>query len=140
MICDTICLFALFLWNYKGGFDTMSKMLELHNILQRRGDSNDRIDFGSTSSLVCIWEEDYTRLLENSFWEKLTPSVVSFDEDGTVYVGKTARELPPDRAKRIAALKKRMETIYGTDYRNFARDWRQAFAADHLYRQGTSTL
>ena len=40
-------------------------------------------------------------------------------------------ELPPDRAKRIAALKKRMETIYGTDYRNFARDWRQAFA-DHL--------
>lgn len=37
-------------------------------------------------------------------------------------------ELPPDRAKRIAVLKKRMETIYGTEYRNFARDWRQAFA------------
>ena len=40
-------------------------------------------------------------------------------------------ELPPDRAKRLAVLKKRMETIYGTDYRNFARDWRQAFA-DYL--------
>ncbi|MDE5892761.1 MAG: hypothetical protein K2H45_07565, partial [Acetatifactor sp.] len=38
---------------------------------------------------------------------------------------------PPDRAKRIAALKKRLETIYGTEYRNFARDWRQAFA-DYL--------
>ncbi len=35
---------------------------------------------------------------------------------------------PPDRMKRIADLKKRMEAIYGSKYRNFVKDWRQAFA------------
>lgn len=50
------------------------------------------IDLGTTNSLVCVWEEDHVRLLKNCFGENMTPSVVSFDEDGTVYVGKTAQE------------------------------------------------
>lgn len=66
------------------------------------------IDLGTTNSLVCVWEEDHPRLLENSFGEKLTPSVVSFDEDGTVYVGKTARE--------------RLVTHPETTFREFKRD------------------
>ena len=66
------------------------------------------IDLGTTNSLVCVWEEDHVRLLENCFGEKLTPSVVSFDKDGTVYVGKTAKE--------------RLVTHPETTFREFKRD------------------
>ena len=38
-------------------------------------------------------------------------------------------KLPPERMKRIADLKERMETIYGSKYRNFVKDWQRAFAA-----------
>ena len=50
------------------------------------------IDLGTTNSLVCYWEDGRAHLIPNSFGEYLTPSVVSFDEDGTVFVGKTAKE------------------------------------------------
>lgn len=50
------------------------------------------IDLGTTNSLVCIWEDTGVRLLKNRLGDNMTPSVVSFDSDGTVYVGKTAKE------------------------------------------------
>lgn len=50
------------------------------------------IDLGTTNSLAAVWENGESRLIPNAFGEYLTPSVVSVDEDGTVYVGKTAKE------------------------------------------------
>lgn len=50
------------------------------------------IDLGTTNSLVAVWENGESKLIPNAFGEYLTPSVVSVDEDGTVYVGKTAKE------------------------------------------------
>lgn len=50
------------------------------------------IDLGTTNSLVCVWEESGVRILKNRFGDSMTPSIVSFDEDGAVYVGKTAKE------------------------------------------------
>lgn len=50
------------------------------------------IDLGTTNSLAAVWENGESRLIPNAFGEFLTPSVVSVDEDGTVYVGKTAKE------------------------------------------------
>lgn len=50
------------------------------------------IDLGTTNSLVSVWRNGRAELIPNSFGEYLTPSVVSFDSDGTVYVGKTAQE------------------------------------------------
>ena len=50
------------------------------------------IDLGTTNSLVSIWRDGKAELIPNAFGEYLTPSVVSFDEDGTVYVGSTAKE------------------------------------------------
>ena len=50
------------------------------------------IDLGTTNSLAAVWIDGESRLIPNSFGEFLTPSVVSVGEDGTVYVGKTARE------------------------------------------------
>lgn len=50
------------------------------------------IDLGTTNSLVSVWGDDGERLIKNRFGGMLTPSVVSFDPDGTVYVGDTAKE------------------------------------------------
>lgn len=50
------------------------------------------IDLGTTNSLVCIWRDGKTEMIPNSLGEYLTPSVVSFGEDGTVYVGAAAKE------------------------------------------------
>ncbi len=50
------------------------------------------IDLGTTNSLVCVWDDGDVRLIKNRFGKNMTPSVVSFDEDGGIYVGDTARE------------------------------------------------
>jgi len=50
------------------------------------------IDLGTTNSLVCFWDMGNVTMIPNSFGEYLTPSVVSFDEDGSVFVGKAAKE------------------------------------------------
>lgn len=50
------------------------------------------IDLGTTNSLACIWRGGRIELIPNSFGEYLTPSVVSFGENGEVYVGKVAKE------------------------------------------------
>lgn len=50
------------------------------------------IDLGTTNSLIAYFDGEEARIIPNRLGEKLTPSVVSFDEDGMVYVGKTAKE------------------------------------------------
>ena len=50
------------------------------------------IDLGTTNSLVAYYTEDGPVIIPNRLGEKLTPSVVSIDEEENVYVGKTARE------------------------------------------------
>ncbi|MBR1700543.1 MAG: molecular chaperone HscC [Lachnospiraceae bacterium] len=50
------------------------------------------IDLGTTNSLAAVWENGESKLIPNSYGDYLTPSVVSVDEDGTVYVGKIAKE------------------------------------------------
>lgn len=50
------------------------------------------IDLGTTNSLIGYFKDDEVELIPNGLGEKLTPSVVSVDDDGVVYVGKTAKE------------------------------------------------
>lgn len=50
------------------------------------------IDLGTTNSLVAYFTEDGPRIIPNRLGKNLTPSVVSVDEEGTVYVGETAKE------------------------------------------------
>ena len=50
------------------------------------------IDLGTTNSLIAYFDGEQARLIPNRLGELLTPSVVSVDSEGTVYVGKTARE------------------------------------------------
>lgn len=67
------------------------------------------IDLGTTNSLAACFTQDGPIIIPNRLGRPLTPSVVSVDEDGTVYVGETARErraLYPDTV--AAAFKRSM--------------------------------
>ena len=48
------------------------------------------IDLGTTNSLAAYYHGDRPELIPNRLGDYLTPSVVSLDEVGTVYVGITA--------------------------------------------------
>ncbi|MGZ3184232.1 MAG: molecular chaperone HscC [Telluria sp.] len=50
------------------------------------------IDLGTTNSLVAVWRDGKPELIANALGEYLTPSCVSIDEDGSVLVGRAARE------------------------------------------------
>ncbi|MBO5337618.1 MAG: molecular chaperone HscC [Lachnospiraceae bacterium] len=65
------------------------------------------IDLGTTNSLVTVWENGECKLIPNAFGEYLTPSVVSVDDDGTVYVGKVANERLQSHPERTVAFFKR---------------------------------
>lgn len=66
------------------------------------------IDLGTTNSLVSVWKDEKVTLIPNRFGETLTPSAVSFDANGMVYVGKTAVE--------------RLVTYPGVTFKEFKRD------------------
>lgn len=50
------------------------------------------IDLGTTNSLAACFRGGKAEIIPNRLGKRLTPSVVSVDEDGTVYVGETAKE------------------------------------------------
>ncbi len=50
------------------------------------------IDLGTTNSLIAYFTEEGPKIIPNRLGKNLTPSVVSVDEEGTVYVGETAKE------------------------------------------------
>lgn len=50
------------------------------------------IDLGTTNSLIAYFSEEGPRIIPNRLGKHLTPSVVSVDSEGNVYVGETARE------------------------------------------------
>ncbi len=50
------------------------------------------IDLGTTNSLIAYYSQEGPRIIPNRLGKNLTPSVVSVDEEGNVYVGETARE------------------------------------------------
>lgn len=65
------------------------------------------IDLGTTNSLAAVWQDNKSVLIPNAFGEYLTPSVVSVDEDGTVYVGKSAKERLATYPEETASVFKR---------------------------------
>lgn len=50
------------------------------------------IDLGTTNSLVACFRDGNAEIIPNRLGKHLTPSVVSVDEEGTVYVGEIAKE------------------------------------------------
>lgn len=50
------------------------------------------IDLGTTYSSCAVWQNGAPNVIPNSLGESLTPSVVGLDDDGTILVGKAAKE------------------------------------------------
>lgn len=62
------------------------------------------IDLGTTNSLVAYYTEEGPKIIPNRLGRRLTPSVVSMDEEGQLYVGDLALErslLHPESAASI---------------------------------------
>jgi molecular chaperone HscC len=69
------------------------------------------IDLGTTNSLVSYWSEEGAKIIPNVFGEKLTPSVVSIDENDEILIGKVAKErLISHPNLTVAAFKRYMGT------------------------------
>jgi len=78
------------------------------------------IDLGTTYSAISIIGEDgLPRIIKNSEGERLTPSVVYF-EDGKPIVGKEAKEMQAFGAEAAVSLFKR--SMGDTNYRFFVED------------------
>lgn len=62
------------------------------------------IDLGTTNSLAAYYTEDGPKIIPNRLGKRMTPSVVSLDEDGQILVGESAAEqmlLHPDRGASV---------------------------------------
>jgi molecular chaperone HscC len=65
------------------------------------------IDLGTTNSLVAVWRDGKAQIIPNALGEHLTPSCVGIDDDGTVLVGKAARERLQTHPQLTASVFKR---------------------------------
>lgn len=80
------------------------------------------IDLGTTNSLVAVFEDGAPRVLPNELGEELTPSAVAVAEDGTLLVGRAAKDrliVSPDSGK--AFFKRDIGTA--ASYRFGGRRW-----------------
>ncbi len=77
---------------------------------------------GTTNSLVACFTEEGAKIIPNRLGKNLTPSVVSVDEEGNVYVGETARErmsLYPDTVAQTFKRSMGTERTYSLSGRVF---------------------
>jgi len=65
------------------------------------------IDLGTTNSLVSYFKEDNPIVIPNIFGEFLTPSVVSVDDNGEIFVGRIAQERLLSHPEMTASVFKR---------------------------------
>ena len=65
------------------------------------------IDLGTTNSLAAYFQDGQPIIIPNVYNENLTPSVVSVDEDGSLFVGKIAKERLVSHPKHTVSVFKR---------------------------------
>lgn len=79
------------------------------------------IDLGTTNSLVACFRNGKAEIIPNRLGENLTPSVVSVDSKGTVFVGRAAKERAMLHPLESASVFKRS---MGTDREYSLGDWK----------------
>lgn len=80
------------------------------------------IDLGTTNSLVAYYTEDGPKIIPNRLGKNLTPSVVSVDSEGQVYIGETAKErmlLYPETAASVFKRSMGSEKVYELSGKKF---------------------
>lgn len=71
------------------------------------------IDLGTTNSLVAVFTDEGPKLIPNSLGELLTPSAVGYAEDGTLLVGRAAKDRLLTHPQLTAA---RFKRYMGTEH------------------------
>ncbi|HRK68148.1 MAG TPA: Hsp70 family protein, partial [Hyphomonas sp.] len=71
------------------------------------------IDLGTTNSLVAVFTDEGPELIPNSLGEVLTPSAVGYAEDGTLLVGRAAKDRLLTHPQLTAA---RFKRYMGTEH------------------------
>jgi len=66
------------------------------------------IDLGTTNSACGFWKDGQVQLIPNRLGEYLTPSVVGFDDDNAITVGRVAKERLISHSDRTVAVFKRL--------------------------------
>jgi molecular chaperone DnaK (HSP70) len=67
------------------------------------------IDLGTTNSLVAYCNDGQPAVIRDSSGDALVPSIVSFDEDGTLFVGREAqRRLMTSPSRTVYSAKRFM--------------------------------
>lgn len=93
------------------------------------------IDLGTTNSLVTVFKDGKVQLIPNSFGEYLTPSIVSFGENGEVFVGRIAKEMLITRPdSTFLEFKRNMGTdyLYQAGNKNYLAEELSAFVLRRL--------
>ena len=101
------------------------------------------IDLGTTNSLVSYRDGDEWKLLVNEFGSNKTPSVISFDEDGTYYVGEIAHRRKLTHPNQIVSLFKRgigKKERYEVNGEFYTSQMLSALLIEHLVKQAEKAL
>lgn len=101
------------------------------------------IDLGTTNSLAAVWRDGHSELIPNAAGEFLTPSAVSVDEDGTILVGRAARERLISHPERTAAGFKRdmgTQAVYRLGGRSFTPEDLSALVLRQLKQDAEAFL
>jgi molecular chaperone HscC len=72
------------------------------------------IDLGTTNSACAVWRDAGIQMIPNRLGEYLTPSVVSLGDDGSISVGRVAKDRLISHSDSTVAVFKR---LMGTDHR-----------------------
>lgn len=101
------------------------------------------IDLGTTNSLIAYYSEEGPKIIPNRLGKNLTPSVVSVDEEGNVYVGETARErmsLYPDSVAQTFKRSMGTERDYVLSGRHFKAEELSSFVLRSLKEDAEAFL
>lgn len=101
------------------------------------------IDLGTTNSLAAYFMEDGPKIIPNRLGEHLTPSVVSMDEEGQIYVGRTAWErmlLNPGSAASVFKRDMGTNRQFSLLHRNFTAEELSSFLLRALKEDAESYL
>lgn len=102
------------------------------------------IDLGTTNSAVAIFRNQQVEIIPNALNEKLTPSVVAFDEKySRLTVGRTAKDILALKPDRAAALFKRdmgSSKIYELPNARYTAEELSGFVLMHLKNYAESYL
>ncbi len=93
------------------------------------------IDLGTTNSLAAVMINGRVQLIPNALGEYLTPSVVSFDQNGEVFVGRIAKEMLITRPEStFCEFKRNMGTnhVYSANGKEYRAEDLSAFVLRRL--------